>query len=151
MKLLFKDKLAPGDEDPFWGRLSSFESSVKEPRNTAALCTKDAKIYIIVELLLRNHVPLFDKLGETIQQKHLERLISVQFIIDHFDANTPKEKIIYFLDNGRRYRLFVRTMEQDLTWVWIRWLFIASQKCYYCQMVRCDWEIYYPKVERDQN
>lgn len=48
---------------------------------------------------------LTDQCGEVLIQKHLDRFILVQVIIDLFDEDGTKQKLIYFLEDGKVFKL----------------------------------------------
>ena len=49
--------------------------------------------------------PLLRRIDETLSQEHLDRLISVNLIMDQVDGRTDKEKMIYFLEDGQNYKI----------------------------------------------
>ncbi|KAL6498282.1 hypothetical protein OROGR_028679 [Orobanche gracilis] len=53
----------------------------------------------------RDPALLVDKLGEELSQKHLDKLISVHLIIDMHDGPKPKQKMLYFLEYGKVYKI----------------------------------------------
>lgn len=57
-----------------------------------------------------DHTHLTDKAGEPLFQKHLEKLILVQMIVDFFDGDGTQEKMLYFLEDETIFKL----NEQDL-------------------------------------
>lgn len=65
-------------------------------------------------LVLRDHAPQFDKLGDVLSHKHLDRLVFVQLVLDLFDGKYPKEKMVYFLENRRTYKLSAQDLQQDM-------------------------------------
>ena len=54
---------------------------------------------------LKDPAPLLRRIDETLSQEHLDRLISVNLIMDQVDGRTDKEKIIYFLEDGQNYKI----------------------------------------------
>lgn len=82
---------------------------------TDALEAKGERVFTGKELFLRFHALLIDKLGETIEQKHLERSILVQIVIYYFDVNAPKENLIYYIDMERGINCQKKTFGTNLT------------------------------------
>ena len=54
---------------------------------------------------LGDPAPLLRRIDETLSQEHLDRLISVNLIMDQVDGRTDKEKMIYFLEDGQNYKI----------------------------------------------
>ena len=54
---------------------------------------------------LKDPAPLLRRIDETLSQEHLDRLISVNLIMDQVDGRTDKEKMIYFLEDGQNYKI----------------------------------------------
>ena len=54
---------------------------------------------------LKDPSPLLRRIDETLSQEHLDRLISVNLIMDQMDGRTDTEKMIYFLENGQNYKI----------------------------------------------
>ena len=54
---------------------------------------------------LKDPAPLLRRIDETLSQEHLDRLISVNLIMDQMDGRTDKEKMIYFLEDGQNYKI----------------------------------------------
>lgn len=47
-------------------------------------------------MCIKDPTALTDELGEQVQQKHIEKLILVQIVLDHFDGNSPIRKAAIF-------------------------------------------------------
>ena len=54
---------------------------------------------------LTDSAPLVRRIDESLSQEHLDRLMSVSLIVDQMDGNEDKEKMIYFLEDGRNYKI----------------------------------------------
>ena len=54
---------------------------------------------------LKDSAPLIRRVDESLSQEHLDRLMSVSLIMDQMDGNEDKEKMIYFLEDGRNYKI----------------------------------------------
>ena len=54
---------------------------------------------------LKDSAPLLRRIDETLSQEHLDRLISVNLIMDQMDGRTDKEKMIYFLEDGQNFKI----------------------------------------------
>ena len=54
---------------------------------------------------LGDPAPLLRRIDETLSKEHLDRVISVNLIMDQVDGRTDKEKIIYFLEDGQNYKI----------------------------------------------
>lgn len=54
---------------------------------------------------MRYAYSLKDFFDEEPSQKHLDKLISVQQVIDTFYGSEPKEMLVYFLEDGRNFKL----------------------------------------------
>ena len=54
---------------------------------------------------LTDSAPLVRRIDESLSQEHLDRLMSISLIIDQMDGNEDKEKMIYFLEDGRNYKI----------------------------------------------
>ena len=54
---------------------------------------------------LKDPAPILRRIDETLSQEHLDRLISVNLIMDQVDGRTDKEKKIYFLEDGHNYKI----------------------------------------------
>ena len=77
----------------------------REARDRAGLGSEEAKIKAGVEVLTRDPFLLTDKPLEEVTQKHLDKVISVQVVLDAHDKSNVKEKLILFLEDGRTYRM----------------------------------------------
>ena len=77
----------------------------REARDRAGLGSEEAKIKTGVEVLTRDPFLLTDKPLEEVTQKHLDKVISVQVVLDAHDKSNVKEKLILFLEDGRTYRM----------------------------------------------
>lgn len=53
----------------------------------------------------RDPYPIIDRPGETITQRHLDRIESIQILIDTHDGDGDKEKMAIFLNNDIVYRI----------------------------------------------
>jgi len=77
----------------------------REARDRAGLGSEEAKIKTGVEVLTRDPFLLTDKpLGE-VTQKHLDKVISVQVVLDAHNKHNIKENLILFLEDGRTYQM----------------------------------------------
>ena len=54
---------------------------------------------------LKDSAPLIRRVDESLSQEHLDRLMCVSLIMDQMDGNEDKEKMIYFLEDGRNYKI----------------------------------------------
>ena len=54
---------------------------------------------------LKDLAPLLRRIDESLSQEHLDRLISVNLIMDQMDGRTDKEKMIYFLEDGQNFKI----------------------------------------------
>ena len=54
---------------------------------------------------LKDSAPLLRRIDESLSQEHLDRLISVNLIMDQMDGRTDKEKMIYFLEDGQNFKI----------------------------------------------
>ncbi|KAL8126417.1 hypothetical protein AgCh_013636 [Apium graveolens] len=86
-------------------QLATFGLRAKQPRDRAGLGSDEEKIQTGVEVTLRDPFMLTDKPYEQIKQKHLDKVLSAQIVIDAHDKENLKEKLIVFLNDGRTYRL----------------------------------------------
>ncbi|KAL8126722.1 hypothetical protein AgCh_013845 [Apium graveolens] len=86
-------------------QLATFGLRAKQPRDRAGLGSDKEKIETGVEVTLRDPFMLTDKPYEQIKQRHLDKVLSAQIVIDAHDKENLKEKLILFLNNGRTYRL----------------------------------------------
>lgn len=63
------------------------------------------RVYHGDALSIKDPTALTNKLSEQVQQKHLNKLILVEVVLDHIDGNTPKENLLYFLNSGKRLKV----------------------------------------------
>ena len=54
---------------------------------------------------LKDSAPLLRRIDESLSQEHLDRLISVNLIMDQMDGRSDKEKMIYFLEDGQNIKI----------------------------------------------
>ena len=54
---------------------------------------------------LGDPAPLLRRIDETLSQEHLDKLISINLIMNQVDGRTDKEKMIYFLIDGQNYKI----------------------------------------------
>ena len=54
---------------------------------------------------LKDPTPILRRIDETLSREHLDRLISVNLIMDQVDGRTDKEKMIYLLEDGQNYKI----------------------------------------------
>ena len=54
---------------------------------------------------LKDSAPLIRRVDESLSQEHLDRLMCVSLIMDQMDGSEDKEKMIYFLEDGRNYKI----------------------------------------------
>ena len=54
---------------------------------------------------LKDSTPLLRRIDESLSQEHLDRLISVNLIMDQMDGRSDKEKMIYFLEDGQNFKI----------------------------------------------
>ena len=54
---------------------------------------------------LKDSTPLIRRIDESLSQEHLDRLMCVSIMIDQMDGSKDKEKMIYFLEDGLKYKL----------------------------------------------
>ena len=54
---------------------------------------------------LKDSAPLLRRIDESLSQEHLDRLISVNLIMDQMDVRTDKEKMIYFLEDSQNFKI----------------------------------------------
>ena len=52
----------------------------------------------------KDSAPLIRRVDESLSQEHLDRLMCVSLIMDQMDGSEDKEKMIYFLEDGRNYK-----------------------------------------------
>jgi len=79
--------------------------NAREPRDMAGLGSDEAKIKTGVEVATRDPFLLTDKPLEDVTQKHLDKVISVQVVLDAHDKHNVKENLILFLEDGRTYQM----------------------------------------------
>lgn len=71
-----------------------------EPYHKGGLSHSKTKIHTGEQVISRDPVAITDDVEEEISQTHLDRLVSVQLIRDHFDGSQPVEKLAYILEDG---------------------------------------------------
>lgn len=113
--------------------------SARLPGDTHGFGCEDAEVYTGHVMSLRDHYPLTDQNGEVLSQKHLNKLISVQVIVDLFDGDGTKQKLVYFLEDGKvfkvsetnvllktwkelQYVLYLLTVKNETTRKWSRYI-----------------------------
>ncbi|KAL8104425.1 hypothetical protein AgCh_028585 [Apium graveolens] len=79
--------------------------NAREPRDRAGLDFDEAKIKTGVEVATRDLFLLTDKPLKDVTQKHLDKVISVQVVLDVHDKHNVKENLILFLEDGRTYQM----------------------------------------------
>ncbi|KAL8109799.1 hypothetical protein AgCh_025768 [Apium graveolens] len=105
-KLLWKKATPVEPKSNFMmNQLAIFRLRSKQPRDKAGLGSDEEKIQTGVEDTLRDPFMLTDKSYEQIKQKHLDKVLSAQIVIDAHDKENLKEKLILFLYDGLTYRL----------------------------------------------
>ncbi|KAL8126481.1 hypothetical protein AgCh_013680 [Apium graveolens] len=77
----------------------------REARDRSGLGSSEAKLKTGVEVIIKDPFLLTDKPLEEATQKHLDKVISVQVVLDAHDKSNVKEKLILFLKDGRTYRM----------------------------------------------
>ena len=77
----------------------------KEARDTTGLGHKKEKIQTSAATIFKDPYPLTEKTGEVVTQKDLDKIESVQILMDTHDGPEDKEKIAIFLESGRVYRI----------------------------------------------
>ncbi|KAL8120247.1 hypothetical protein AgCh_017410 [Apium graveolens] len=126
-------------------QLATFGLRAKQPRDRAGLGSDEEKIQTGVEVNLRDPFILTNKPYEQIKQRHLDKVLSAQVVIDAHDKENLKEKLILFLNDERTYRL----ANTDVLKKSIREL----QHIYYLLEVKSDvtrrWSEYILKAIRD--
>ena len=86
-------------------QLAAFGVKAKQARDKSGLGSDKEKRQTGVEVTLRDPFMLTDKPYEQIKQKHLDKVLPAQIVIDAHDKDNLKEKLILFLNDGRTYRL----------------------------------------------
>ncbi|XP_063941354.1 uncharacterized protein LOC135149542 [Daucus carota subsp. sativus] len=90
----------------------------KEARDTTGLGHKKEKIQTSAATIFKDPYPLTEKTGEVVTQKDLDKIESVQILMDTHDGPEDKEKIALFLESGRNeatkrwYELLKRTIQE---------------------------------------
>ncbi|KAL8116520.1 hypothetical protein AgCh_022872 [Apium graveolens] len=79
--------------------------NAREPRDRAGLGSDEDKIKTGVEVATRDPFLLTDRPLEDVTQKHLDKVISVQVVLDVHDKHNVKENLILFLEDGRIYQM----------------------------------------------
>ena len=77
----------------------------KEARDTTGLRHSQEKMQTSVATVFRDPYPLTEKAREVVTQKDLDKIESVQILMDTHDGPEDKEKIVIFLESGRVYRI----------------------------------------------
>ncbi|KAL8115843.1 hypothetical protein AgCh_022368 [Apium graveolens] len=77
----------------------------REARDRAGLGSDEAKIKAGVEVLTRVPFLLTDQPLEDVTQNHLDKVFSVQVVLDAHDKHNVKENLILFLEDGRTYQM----------------------------------------------
>ena len=77
----------------------------KEAYDTTGLGHRKEKIQTGSATTFRDPYPLTEKVGEAVTQKDLDKVESVQILMDTHDGPEDKEKIAIFLESGRVYRI----------------------------------------------
>ena len=106
----FVSKPVMRSSDELKGSDTGFKSAMAEmvalekprqaPHKTHGLGSRDlAKEN--VKLKLDNEANRLHKLDEELTQAHLDKLIAVSLVLDTFDGKEPKEKMLYFLEDGK--------------------------------------------------
>lgn len=66
---------------------------------------KNPMVYKGDALSLKDPNSLTNKIGKILEQKHLEKLIDVHFVMDLFYGKNPNENFLDFLESGKRLRV----------------------------------------------
>ena len=90
------------DKDALWVKAQNIKAL--EPKKKGRV-GGDLNIYTGEATFIKEHASLKDDPIEEISQKHLEKLMSVQMVLDTFDGKHPKEVMLYFLEDGRIFKL----------------------------------------------
>ncbi|KAL8132117.1 hypothetical protein AgCh_007860 [Apium graveolens] len=77
----------------------------REVRDRAGLGSDEVKIKTEIEVLTRDPFLLTDQPLEDVTQKHLDRVISFQVVLDAHDKHNVKENLIIFFEDGRTYQM----------------------------------------------
>ena len=77
----------------------------KEAYDTTGLGHWKEKLETSSAANFRDPYPLTDKVGEAVTQKDLDKIESVQILMDTHDGTGDKEKIAIFLNTGRVYKI----------------------------------------------
>lgn len=75
-----------------WEEIAIMIHSSLIPATTGVFGHEETKRYYGVST--EDYVRLTDKLSESINQKHLDKLVSTQIIIDTHDGAEPKKKLL---------------------------------------------------------
>ncbi|KAL1811236.1 hypothetical protein ACET3Z_021301 [Daucus carota] len=92
-------------ESPMLTRVRTHGTRGKEAYDTTGLGHRKEKIQTGSATTFRDPYPLTEKVGEAVTQKDLDKVESVQILMDTHDGPEDKEKIAIFLESGRVYRI----------------------------------------------
>ena len=92
-------------ESPMLTRIRTHGTRGKEAYDTTGLGHRKEKIQTSSATTFRDPYPLTEKVGEAVTQKDLDKVESVQILMDTHDGPEDKEKIAIFLESGRVYRV----------------------------------------------
>ena len=82
-------------------QLAAFGVKAKQARDTSGLGSDREKFQTGIEVDIKDPFALTDKPYEEITQKHLDKVLSAQVVMDTHDDYEEKEKLILFLIDGR--------------------------------------------------
>ncbi|KAL8106700.1 hypothetical protein AgCh_023449 [Apium graveolens] len=105
-KLLWKN-VKPSDpkKSQLLSNFMTIGLKAREARDRAGLGSEEAKIKTGVEVITRDPFLLTDTPLEEVTKKYLDKVISVQVVLDAHDKSNVKENLILFLEDGRTYRV----------------------------------------------
>ena len=92
-------------ESPMLTRLRIQGTRGKEAYDTTGLGHRKEKLETSSASTFIDPYPLTDKVGEVVTHKDLDKVESIQILIDTHDGAIDKEKMAIFLNNGRVYRI----------------------------------------------
>ncbi|KAL8111559.1 hypothetical protein AgCh_019318 [Apium graveolens] len=105
-KLLWKN-VKPSDpkKSQLLSTFMTIGLNAREPKDRVGLGSDEAKIKTGVEVATRDPFLLTDRPLEDVTQKHLDKVISAQVVLDVHDKHNVKENLILFLEDGRKYQM----------------------------------------------
>lgn len=86
-----------------WEEMATKNSSALVPVTTGGLGHHETKWYHGTPNV--DHEKLTDKMSDQVTQKHLDKIVSVQIVVDVHDRSKPKEQMLYFLKDGPMHKL----------------------------------------------